>query len=52
MWTKTLIGSFKYSRKTIRTVYYTLLLITEIAIDAIESFLCKICCMSADALMH
>ena len=34
MWTKKSIGSFKYSRKSIRTVYYTLLLITEI-IDAI-----------------
>jgi 4'-phosphopantetheinyl transferase EntD len=38
MWTKTLIGSFKHSRKTIRTVYYTLSPITEVGIDAINSF--------------
>jgi hypothetical protein len=38
MWTNILIGSFKYSRKTIRTVCYTPLLITKIVIDAITSF--------------
>ena len=32
-WTKILIESFKYSRKNIRTVCYTLLLITRIVIE-------------------
>jgi len=38
MWTKILIGSFNPSRKNIRTVCYTPLLITKIVIDAIKSF--------------
>jgi hypothetical protein len=38
MWTKILIGSFKYSRKNIRTVCYTPLLITKVVIEAIKSF--------------
>jgi hypothetical protein len=38
MWTKILIGSFKYSKKNIRTVCYMPLLITKIVIDAIKSF--------------
>jgi hypothetical protein len=41
MWTKILIGSFKSSRKNIRTVCYTPLLITKIVIDAIKSFCVK-----------
>lgn len=31
-----------YSRKNIRTVYYTLLLITEVGIDAVDSFRVKV----------
>ena len=38
MWTKILIGSFKYSRKNTRTVCYTPLLITKIVVDAIKLF--------------
>ena len=38
MWTKILIGFFKYSKKNIRTVCYTPLLITKIVIEAIKSF--------------
>ena len=38
MWTKILIRSFKYSRKNIRTVCYTPLLITKVVIEAIKSF--------------
>lgn len=58
MWTKKLIGSFKHSRKTIRTVCYTLLLITEIVIDGIDSFcvivfsVCFTAHFSTDAWMH
>lgn len=38
MWTKILIGFFKYSKRNIRTVCYTPLLITKIVIDAVKSF--------------
>jgi hypothetical protein len=41
MWTKILIGSFKYSRKNIRTVCYTPLLITKVVIDSNQIVLCN-----------
>ena len=43
MWMKILIGSFKYSRKNIRTVCYMPLLITKIVIDAIKSVCVFVC---------
>ena len=44
MWTKRSIGSFNCSRKSIRTAYYTLLLIIEI-INATYSFCVVNLCM-------
>jgi hypothetical protein len=57
MWTKISIGSFKYSRKNIRTVCYTPLLITKIVIDAMQSNSFVIVCLLhahslCSALMH
>jgi hypothetical protein len=41
MWTKILIGSFKYSRKNTRTVCYTPLLITKIVCRRNQIVLCN-----------